>query len=162
MDGFSEERGSFIPRGMTVIGDVESSGDLKLSGEVRGDVHIDGALELDGKVRGTDLKVGRIELTEGTIESNIECQDYISVGSGVTVIGNIKAKNADVSGAVLGSIDVAENMSVGSTAVIRGDVNTGSINIDLGAVCDVDLKRGHSDDRAAAFFEEYLGSREEA
>lgn len=162
MDGFSGEASgkSYIPKGMTIIGDVESDGDLKLSGEVMGNVDIDGTLELNGTVKGKDLKVGRVELTEGTIESNIECLDYISIDSGVTVIGNIKAKNADVSGAVLGSIDVEENMSVGPTAVIRGEVNTGTINVDLGAVCDIDLKRGYSDERAAAFFDEYMSSRQ--
>ncbi|MEE5989486.1 MAG: polymer-forming cytoskeletal protein [Lachnospiraceae bacterium] len=153
---------SYIPKGMKIYGNVQSDGDLFIEGEVDGDVDIDGTLELAGAVRGRKLKVGRVELAEGTIESDIECLDYISIGPGVTIIGDIKAKNADVNGAVKGTIDVTENMAVGSTAVISGEVHTKTINVDLGAVCDIDLKKGYSDERASAFFDEYLGSRAEA
>jgi cytoskeletal protein CcmA (bactofilin family) len=140
---------------MKITGDVISDGDLLLAGEVDGNVSIEGTLELNGAIRGKDLKVGRVELTEGVIESNIECLDYIGIESGVTVIGNVKAKNADVSGAVMGDMDVEENMSVGSTAVLKGDVVTKSINIDLGAICDINLSRSYSEHRASDFFDEY-------
>ena len=46
--------------------------------------------------------------------------------------------------------------------MISGEVHTKTINVDLGAVCDIDLKKGYSDERASAFFDEYLGSRAEA
>ena len=99
---------SYIPKGMKIYGNVQTDGDLFIEGEVDGDVDIDGTLELAGAVRGRKLKVGRVELAEGTIESDIECLDYISIGPGVTIIGDIKAKNADVNGAVKGTIDVTE------------------------------------------------------
>lgn len=159
MEGDSKK--SYIPKGMKIIGDVESDGDLLLAGDVDGNVDIDGTLELKGTIKGKNLRVGRVELTEGNIESDIECLDYISVGPDVTILGNIKAKNADVNGAVMGTIDVEENMSVGSTAVISGEVRTGTINVDLGAVCDIDLRRSYSDERAGAFFEEYLSSKKD-
>ena len=146
---------SYIPKGMKITGDVVSDGDLMLAGEVDGNVSIEGTLELNGSIRGKDLKVGRVELTEGVIESNIECLDYIGIESGVTIVGNIKAKNADVNGAVMGDMDVEENISVGSTAVLKGEVITKSINIDLGAICDINLARSYSEHRASDFFEEY-------
>ena len=146
---------SYIPKGMKITGDVESDGDLLLAGEVDGNVSIEGTLELNGAIRGKDLKVGRVELTEGVIESNIECLDYIGIESGVTIVGNIKAKNADINGAVMGDMDVEENISVGSTAVLKGEVVTKSINIDLGAICDIDLAHSYSEHKASDFFEEY-------
>ncbi len=151
---------SYIPKGMKIKGDVISDGDLLLAGEVDGNVQIEGILELEGVIRGHDLKVGRIELAEGVIESNIECLDHIGIGSGVTIIGDIKAKAADVDGAVLGNLDIEGDVRVGSTAVIEGKVLTKNISIDLGAVCDIDLKDSYSDSRAADFFEEYLNSKQ--
>ncbi len=151
----------YIPKGMRIIGDVEADGDLVLAGEVDGNVSIGGTLELNGAIRGSKLRVGRVDLTEGTIESDVECSDYIGIDSGVTIIGNVKAKNADVSGAVKGDLDIAENVSIGSTAVVEGAVKTGSINVDLGAICDIDLEYCYSDHRAADFFEEYARSKQE-
>ena len=147
---------SIIPKGMKITGDVVSDGDLQIAGEVNGNVSIDGTLELNGSVKGENIKVGSVELTEGTIQSNIEWREHIGIGKGVTVIGNIKAGDAEVNGAVRGDIDVAQNLAVGSTAVVEGEVMCKNINVDLGAVCDVNLKHGDSDHRAAAFFEEYL------
>lgn len=151
---------SYIPKGMKITGDVESDGDLLLAGEVAGNVSIEGTLELNGAIHGDHLKVGRVDLTEGTIQSDIECLDYIGIDSGVTIIGNIKARNADVNGAVMGNMDIAENISVGSTAVVEGAIVTKSINVDLGAICNVDLKRSYSEHRASDFFEEYLRDRD--
>ncbi len=152
---------SYIPKGMKITGDVVSDGDLQIAGEVNGNVSIEGTLELNGSVKGENIRVGSVELTEGTIQSNIECRDHIGIGSGVTVIGNIIAGDAQVNGAVKGDIDVAENLAVGSTAVVEGEVNCKSINVDLGAVCDVNLKHSNTDNRAAAFFEEYLRGKAE-
>ena len=152
---------SYIPRGMKITGDVSGDGDLQIAGEVNGNVSIEGTLELNGSVKGENIKVGSGELTEGTIQSNIECREHIGIGNGVTVIGNIKAGDAVVNGAVKGDIEVAENLAVGSTAVVEGEVSCKNINVDLGAVCDVNLKRGASDHRAAAFFDEYLRGKAE-
>ena len=144
---------------MKITGDVISDGDLLLQGEVDGNVSIEGTLELNGVIRGKDLKVGRVELTEGIIESNIECLDYIGIESGVTIIGDVKAKNADISGAVMGNLDIEGNISVGSTAVLKGDVVTRSINVDLGAICDINLAKSYSEHKASEFFEEYQKNR---
>ena len=152
---------SYIPKGMKITGDVVSDGDLHIAGEVNGNVSIEGTLELNGSLKGDNIKVGSVELTEGTIQSDIECREHIGIGNGVTVIGNIKAGNAIVNGAVKGDIDVEENLAVGSTAVVEGEVSCKNINVELGAVCDVNLKRGGSDSKAAAFFAEYLRGKED-
>ncbi|MBR3306321.1 MAG: polymer-forming cytoskeletal protein [Lachnospiraceae bacterium] len=150
----------YIPRGMKITGDVESDGDLVLSGEVDGNICIAGLLELDGTVKGSTLKVGRIELSECTIESDIECADHIGIDNGVTIVGNVKARSAEVRGAVKGDMDIMENISVGSTAVVEGRITTGGINVELGAICDISLTRSYSDRRASEFFEEYLSAAE--
>lgn len=151
---------SYIPEGMRIVGNVVSDGDLSLGGEVIGNVSIDGALELNGSIKGKKIKVGRTELTKGIIESDIDCKEYIGVGKGVTVIGDIKARNADIDGAVEGDLTIAEKISVGSTAVIKGDVTAAELAVDLGAVCDMNLEKSFGqDDRAAEFFKSYMEER---
>ena len=89
MEGDSKK--SYIPKGMKIIGDVESDGDLLLAGDVDGNVDIDGTLELKGTVKGKNLRVGRVELTEGNIESDIECLDYINILSELSQIQDLHA-----------------------------------------------------------------------
>jgi len=148
--------GSYIPKGTRINGDVFATGDLELDGDVFGNVDITGNLDLNGNIKGDNIKVGRVELSKGVIESNIECLDYISVGKDVTVIGNIKAQNADINGAVEGNLDVKEKVAVGSTAVIKGDLIAGELAVDFGALCDVNLEHSYSEGKAAAFFDNYL------
>ena len=75
---------------------------------------IDGTLELRGNVKGKHIKVGRVELDSGVIESDIECADYISVGQDVTIFGNVSANNADIDGAINGDLIVTDKVNVGS------------------------------------------------
>lgn len=150
---------SYIPKGMVITGNVESDGDLTVSGEVIGNVSITGTLELEGNIRGNKLKVGRVELADGIIESDIICDEYIRVGENVTIIGNIKARNADVDGAVSGNIEVENKVVVGSTAVVKGNLIANELGINLGARCDVDLTQGHSSGIASDFFKQYMQQR---
>lgn len=150
---------SFIPRGMVVSGDIKSGGNLCVEGEVYGDVYIDGTLELRGSIKGKHIKVGRVELDSGIIESDIECDDYISVGEGVTILGNVSATNADIDGAVSGDLTVLERAHVGGTAVIKGKVKAGEIMVELGAVCEVGIENASQEGKAAQFFENYLKER---
>lgn len=150
---------SYIPKGMVITGNVESDGDLTISGEVIGNVSISGTLELDGSIRGNRLKVGRVELTDGVIESDIVCDDYIRVGENVTVIGNVKAKNADVDGNISGDLDVSNKIIVGSTAVVKGNLVADELGINLGARCDVDLTRNYKSNSASEFFAKYMSER---
>lgn len=150
---------SYIPKGMVITGNVESDGDLTVAGEVIGNVSISGTLELNGSIRGNKLKVGRVELTEGVIESDIECDDYIRVGENVTILGNIKAKNADVDGAVSGNLDVQNKVIVGSTAVVKGNLMADELGINLGARCDVDLTKSYKNGTASDFFNQYMSER---
>lgn len=159
MNSIESNERSYIPKGMVITGNVESDGDLTVSGEVIGNVSITGTLELDGNIRGNKLKVGRVELTDGVIESDIICDEYIRVGENVTIIGNIKAKNADVDGAVSGDIEVDNKVVVGSTAVVKGNLIANELGINLGARCDVDLTKGHNTGAASDFFKQYMSER---
>lgn len=155
----SNQGSSYIPSGMKISGDIISGGDLCVEGHVFGDVMIDGTLELRGNVKGKHIKVGRVELDSGVIESDIECADYISVGQDVTIFGNVSANNADIDGAINGDLIVTDKVNIGSSAVIKGAVKAGEVSVDLGAVCEVGIENTNQLGKAAAFFENYLKER---
>jgi cytoskeletal protein CcmA (bactofilin family) len=58
------------------------------------------------------------------------------------VEGNIIAQNADLEGEVRGKIDVSEMLVLKSTAVIHGDISTGKLVVEPGALFNGSCKMG--------------------
>ena len=74
---------------------------------------------------------------DGTMNGNITTTGRIVVGSGAEVYGDVKCLAAEIEGVVEGKLDVEDVLSVKSTGVIRGELATSRIAVELGAVLDV-------------------------
>ncbi|MBS1556385.1 MAG: polymer-forming cytoskeletal protein [Bacteroidetes bacterium] len=79
---------------------------------------------------------------EGKILGNIKSKSKIALGHSSHVEGNISAQNADIEGEVKGKIDIAELLVLKSTAVIHGDISTGKLVVEPGAVFNGGCKMG--------------------
>jgi cytoskeletal protein CcmA (bactofilin family) len=96
--------------------------------------------------KGTILE-GNIETygnirIEGKIIGNIKSKSKIALGNSSHVEGNIIAQNADVEGEVKGKIDISEMLVLKSTAVINGDITTGKLVVESGAIFNGSCKMG--------------------
>ena len=84
---------------------------------IKGDITTESDFRLDGKVDG-----------------NIFCGGRLVIGETGSVIGEIKAKNADISGKINGKLFVDELTILRETAVMEGDITTVKITIEPGAI----------------------------
>jgi len=85
--------------------------------QITGDIHSSGDVRIDGVLHGNLTLKGRLVIgVTGKIEGNVICQ------------------NADLSGEIKGKISVSETLSLKNTAKILGDIVTGKIAIEPGAV----------------------------
>ena len=94
MDGFSGEANgkSYIPKGMTIIGDVESDGDLKLSGEVMGNVDIDCMKDKDSYSISAKTDLGEIR-----VDGHKEGRNYKNaVEDGIPIKAEAKMGNVEI------------------------------------------------------------------
>jgi len=96
--------------------------------------------------KGTVLE-GNIETygnirIEGRIIRNIKSKCKIALGHSSHVEGNIIAQNADLEGEVKGKIDISEILVLKSTAVIHGDISTGKLVVEPGALFNGSCKMG--------------------
>jgi cytoskeletal protein CcmA (bactofilin family) len=95
-------------------------GSINLIGQgtnITGDIQSNGDVRIDGVLNGNISIAGKLVLgNSGKIEGNIECG------------------NADFSGEVKGTVKVKETLSLKSTAKINGDIVTGKLAIEAGAV----------------------------
>lgn len=95
--------------------------------EITGNIQCAGDIRIDGAVNGTLISQGKLV-----------------VGSSGVIDGEIKCKNADVSGVINAKINVEELLQLKSTANIVGDISTHKLSIEPGATftgsCDMNNK----------------------
>jgi len=96
--------------------------------------------------KGTVLE-GNIETygnirIEGKVIGNIKSKSKIALGNSSHVTGNIIAQNADLEGEVKGRIEISEMLILKATAVVHGDIITGKLVVEPGAVFNGSCKMG--------------------
>jgi cytoskeletal protein CcmA (bactofilin family) len=96
--------------------------------------------------KGTVLE-GNIETfgnirIEGRVNGNIKSKSKIALGTGSHVEGNISAQNSDIEGEVKGKVDISELLILKSTAVVHGDIITGKLVVEPGAIFNGSCKMG--------------------
>ncbi len=84
--------------------------------EIKGDISTKDDLRFDGKLVG-----------------NVNTGGKMIIGQTGVIQGEIKCKNADVSGKIDGKIVVAEQLTLQATSVINGDIVTNKLAIQPGA-----------------------------
>lgn len=84
---------------------------------IQGEIKSDSNIRIDGKVKGTITTKGKLVLgPSGFIEGEVICA------------------SADIEGTITGKITVDQLLSLKSTAKINGDILTGKLAIEPGAV----------------------------
>lgn len=96
--------------------------------------------------KGTFLE-GNIETygnirIEGKVVGNVKSKSKVALGNSSHVQGNIIAQNADIEGEVRGRLEVSELLVLKATAVINGDISTGKLVVEPGAVFNGGCKMG--------------------
>ena len=90
----------------------------------KGDIVSDGDFRIDGRFEGTITTSGRIVIgVDGRLDGTVQC---LSI---------------DVEGALNGTVNASEVLSVKKTGRVSGQVTTGKLSVELGAVFDVESSR---------------------
>ena len=79
---------------------------------------------------------------EGRITGNVKSKSKVALGPSSFVHGNIVSQNADIEGEVKGRLEVSELLVLKATAVINGDIITGKLVVEPGAIFNGGCKMG--------------------
>jgi cytoskeletal protein CcmA (bactofilin family) len=79
---------------------------------------------------------------EGKVVGNIKSKSKVAVGPQSHVQGNILAQNADIEGEVKGKLEITDLLVLKATAIINGDIVTGKMVVEPGAVFNGTCKMG--------------------
>ncbi|MDI9540927.1 MAG: polymer-forming cytoskeletal protein [Bacillota bacterium] len=122
----------------TVIEGQENSkvicgGNIEIMGYIKGLVDVAGSADIYGTVDGL-VNAEQLTAEKGSkINGDINCRANLSI-NGSDVVGNIKAKNAYVNANIKGNIESTNDLKIAGGSVIEGNITTGSISIESGAV----------------------------
>jgi len=93
--------------------------------------YLEGNVETYGNIR-----------IEGKVSGNVKSKSKVALGPGSQVQGNIMSQNADIEGEVKGKLEIAELLVLKATAVINGDIITGKLVVEPGAIFNGGCKMG--------------------
>jgi cytoskeletal protein CcmA (bactofilin family) len=79
---------------------------------------------------------------EGKITGNVKSKSKVALGPSSAVQGNIVSQNADIEGEVKGKLEISELLVLKATAVINGDIITGKLVVEPGAIFNGSCKMG--------------------
>jgi cytoskeletal protein CcmA (bactofilin family) len=94
---------------------------------------------VEGSVKSeSDIRV------DGTIKGKLHCDTKVVIGPTGFVDGEIRCANAVIEGKFEGTIIVSELLNVRESAVVNGNVTTGKLIVQAGAVFNVTCEMGGS------------------
>jgi cytoskeletal protein CcmA (bactofilin family) len=121
-----------ISRSMVIVGEITSSGDIDIYGDVKGFVKTDGNIKATGKIIG-DVFGNSFTLNGCTIQGNITAQGSVTIGQNTVVVGDIVAESIKLNGKVKGNLTISKMADFMENALLAGDVHSQTISMSQGA-----------------------------
>ncbi|MDE7207413.1 MAG: polymer-forming cytoskeletal protein, partial [Lachnospiraceae bacterium] len=140
-----------ITAGMSITGDVMSSGSMNLIGNITGNIEILGKLNVTGEINGNS-SAAEIYAESAQINGEIRSKGSVKIGQSSVVIGNIFATSAVIAGAVKGDIDVNGPVILDTSAIVMGNIKSKSVQINNGAVIEGMCSQCYADVSPTSFF----------
>ena len=130
-----DDETAVITAGMTIKGDIESTGSVDVKGGIEGNIICNGKLVVTGVIHGNSTSA-EFFADAAKIEGEVNTSGTAKIGVGSVIIGNITATSAVIAGAVKGDIDVQGPVVVDTSAVVMGNIKSRSVQINNGAVIE--------------------------
>lgn len=149
-----------ITAGMKITGDVTSSGNMDLIGDIIGNIEILGKLNVTGGITGNS-SAAEIYAESAQINGEIKSKGSVKIGQSSVVIGNIFATSAVIAGAVKGDIDVHGPVILDTSAIVMGNIKSKSVQINNGAVIEGMCSQCYADVSPTSFFNDVKKNRKQ-
>jgi len=147
-----------ITAGMSIKGDVTSSGNMDLIGSINGNIEINGKLNVTGSINGNS-SAAEIYAESAQINGEVKSKGSVKIGQSSVVIGNIYATSAVIAGAVKGDIDVHGPVILDTSAIVMGNIKSKSVQINNGAVIEGMCSQCYAEVSPTSFFNDVKKNR---
>ncbi|MDR0854265.1 MAG: polymer-forming cytoskeletal protein [Clostridiales Family XIII bacterium] len=124
---------SHISEEATVQGDITTRGNLQILGKVKGNIEAKGNVAVQGDIKG-NISGGKIGLYKCTIRGNLEASAGVVADTDALIIGDVKTQSLILDGRLKGDVDAGNLVVIKENGYYLGDIVTGSISIENGAI----------------------------
>jgi cytoskeletal protein CcmA (bactofilin family) len=125
---------SVIGAGSHVEGTFESTGSLRIAGQLTGRISVEGEVSVStDAVVEADIKAGSIILG-GHLKGNLTAPGDVSLPAHSLVDGDVHARSVTALGTIKGDIVAAEKVELGPEARLIGDITCTTLIVAEGAV----------------------------
>jgi len=152
MEPQKEKSYSVIAEETTVMGNIMTSGHIDIVGEVLGNVEAGGNIAVLGSVSG-NVSSEKMGLDNCRINGNLKASVGIVASVTSTIIGNVRTKNLLLDGKLKGNINADNVVVFRKNAYFLGDVQTGQLAIEMGAIFNGNIKMLTGGDPDTPFYE---------
>jgi cytoskeletal protein CcmA (bactofilin family) len=145
-----------ISRSMVVVGEINSSTDIDVYGDVKGSIKTTGDIKVTGKIIG-DLVGSSFTLNGCVIQGNIVAKGNVSIGTNTMIVGDIAADNIKINGKVKGNLNINKMSEFLENALLAGDVKSQTISMSQGAKLKGNVSVALDDSQSQREFDSVLG-----
>jgi cytoskeletal protein CcmA (bactofilin family) len=128
-----------IQKGTIIDGNLRVEGNVEVHGEVNGNVTCNTHITVFGVVKG-NIVADSGHLNDGFVTGNVNIKQDLFVGAQTEILGDVAAKSFVVNGKIKGNCAVSETISITKTGVVLGDIVTGELLVEKGAVIQGNIK----------------------
>lgn len=132
---------TYIAPGTVVEGNLRSSGDVDIAGDIVGDVVSDGSVVIRKSIKG-NVNAVNLNVINCHMEGDIAVEKHVYLNEESTIDGNVEGEDVTVSGRINGNITVKGNLTLDERARVVGDVKVGTLTMARGAVIKGRLDMG--------------------
>ena len=124
---------SYLAPGTVFEGNIRSQGDVEIAGEFKGNITTEGAVILHSSIEG-NITANSLKLSSCSLTGDVVVNDAVAICQHSRINGNVTAKDLTCAGVINGDMTVAGNMMLEKTAQVTGNITTGTIAVEKGAV----------------------------
>ena len=121
-----------ITPNMIINGDISSSDNLLIEGQVFGNVNTSADVTANNLIVG-NIQAGSVALNSARIKGDLSMDGTLAIGESTIVVGAVSADALKVAGKVRGDIIVKESALITESALVVGDITAAFVSTQAGA-----------------------------
>lgn len=114
-----------------------SNGSSSVPANIKGSNSLVAGTSLEGTLNAsTDIRI------DGSLTGTLNCKGRVVIGPSGSIDGQVNCKNAVIEGTFTGNLQVVEVLHVKESAKVNGDISTGKLLVQVGAIFNVNCNMG--------------------
>lgn len=131
---------TIIDENTVVSAQIKTLSSIEVKGKVYGNIEAEGLTSVYGEVEGTIHSKDFIARENSQITGNLEVVYDVLIQDNSNISGNIKCKNIEIMGQVIGDIQAEKAVIIRGCAVVLGNINCHCLVVDEGAKINGNVK----------------------